>query len=67
MTSSNVYHEGELAAQRRANEMQMARMNGAAIGDRIPGGAMRFIEQQPMAVIGVVCSLSCFGEFEVIL
>lgn len=47
-----IYHEGELAVQKRAGEARVARMNGAAISDRIPGGALRFIEQQPMAIVG---------------
>ncbi|MGB5832986.1 MAG: pyridoxamine 5'-phosphate oxidase family protein [Thiohalocapsa sp.] len=47
-----LYHEGELAVQRRADESAMARMNGGAIADRIPGGANPFIAEQPMAVAG---------------
>ena len=54
MPISNLYHEGELAVQQRANETAMARMNGGAVGKTIPAGALRFIEQQPMAVIGSI-------------
>jgi ferredoxin-NADP reductase len=54
MSISKLYHEGELAVQRRANESDMARMNGGAVGTTIPAGALRFIEQQPMAVIGSI-------------
>ena len=52
MPISDLYHEGELAVQRHANESEMARMNGGAVDKTIPAGALRFIEQQPMAVIG---------------
>ena len=54
MPLSKLYHEGELAVQQRANETAMARMNGGAVGKTIPPGALRFIEQQPMAVIGSI-------------
>ncbi|NQZ52631.1 MAG: pyridoxamine 5'-phosphate oxidase family protein [Piscirickettsiaceae bacterium] len=52
--SSFPYHEGELAVQQLANESEMARMNGAVVSNTIIGGALRFIEQQSMAVIGSV-------------
>ena len=54
MPLSKLYHEGELAVQQRANETAMARMNGGAVAKTIPPGALRFIEQQPMAVIGSI-------------
>ncbi len=54
MPISNLYHKGELAVQQRANETEMADMNGGAVDKRIPAGALRFIEQQPMAVIGSI-------------
>lgn len=54
MTSSRVFHEGELAAQMRANETAIARMNGGIISDRITGGAIGFIAQQPMVAVGSV-------------
>ena len=38
--------------QRRANESEMAEMNSAAIDQTILAGALHFIEQQPMVVIG---------------
>lgn len=56
MSVHNPYHEGELAVQRRADETGMARMNGGAVGKTIPPGALRFIEQQPMAVIGSIAA-----------
>ncbi len=46
------YHEGELAVQRRANESNIAERNGVVIKDAIIGGALPFIRQQPMAVMG---------------
>lgn len=52
MAISNPYHEGELAVQQRTNETELAHINSAAIDNTILVGALRFIEQQPMAVIG---------------
>jgi len=52
MAISSAYHEGELAIQQRAGEAEMARINAGAIDKTILGGALRFIEQQPMVVIG---------------
>ena len=46
------YHEGELAAQRRAHESNFAERNGLVIKDTIMGGAISFIRQQSMAVLG---------------
>jgi len=52
MSISNLYHEGELATQCRANETEIAQRNGGVVSKTIPAGALPFIEQQPMAVIG---------------
>ncbi len=52
MRINNPYHEGERAVQQRASEAEMARMNGGVVSTVIPAGALRFIEQQPMVVIG---------------
>ena len=52
MTVSNPYHEGELAVQQRVDETEIARINSGAIDETILAGALRFIEQQPMVVIG---------------
>ena len=52
MSINNPYHEGELAIQQRVDESEMARINAAAIDKNILAGALRFIEQQPMVVIG---------------
>lgn len=52
MAVDNIYHEGELAVQERANESRMAQMNAGSILDRIPGIVMGFVEQQPMVAVG---------------
>jgi predicted pyridoxine 5'-phosphate oxidase superfamily flavin-nucleotide-binding protein len=52
MAISSPYHEGELAIQQRVDESEMARINAGAIDKTILAGALRFIEQQPMVVIG---------------
>ena len=52
MAISNPYHEGELAMQQRVDETEMAGINSAAIDATILAGALRFIAQQPMVVIG---------------
>jgi predicted pyridoxine 5'-phosphate oxidase superfamily flavin-nucleotide-binding protein len=52
MDISGAYHEGELAIQQRVDESEMARINASAIDKTILTGALRFIEQQPMVVIG---------------
>lgn len=54
MQISNPYHEGELEVQKRANESDIARSNGVVVDDSILAGALRFIEQQPMAVISSI-------------
>lgn len=52
MSIDSPYHEGELAVQQRSDASEMARINAGAIDKTILGGALRFIEQQPMLVIG---------------
>ena len=49
---STPYHEGELAIQRRAHESDLAERNGVVIKGAIIGGALPFMRQQPMAVMG---------------
>lgn len=46
------FHEGERKAQELAGETWTADQNGAVIADEIPGGALKFIEQQSFAVVG---------------
>ena len=48
------YHEGERLVQERLNEEAEAQRNGRAISNSIVHGAFRFIENQPLAVIGSV-------------
>jgi uncharacterized protein len=54
MRLENPYHEGELLVQRRVGEAEMAQRNGQVIADTIVGGALKFIEQQPMVILGSV-------------
>ena len=48
------YHEGELQVQERAGVRIESERNSAVIADSIIPGAIRFIEQQSMAVLGSV-------------
>ena len=52
MTIDHPYHEGELAVQERLGEVDTGQRNGRAVADTILKGALKFIEQQPMAVLG---------------
>ena len=45
------FHSGELAVQERAGEAAIARRNGAAVSDKVIGGARLFLTQQPMIVL----------------
>jgi len=56
MSQNVLFHAGELAVQQRAGESQIARMNGGALSDRIPGGAVPFLAQQPMAVAASIAA-----------
>lgn len=49
---NNFYHAGELAMQARAQVTDMASRSGRMIADQIPTGALAFIEQQTMLVVG---------------
>ena len=46
------FHEGELAAQRRAGQSQIAARNGRIIADRMLPLALPFLAQQRMLVLG---------------
>ncbi len=46
------FHEGELEAQRLAGESAAAARNAPMIGDRIMSGALGFLRNQSMAIIG---------------
>ncbi len=54
MYATSVYHEGELLVQQRTGEELQAKRNGGVISDRIIPGAIPFIAQQPMVVLGSV-------------
>jgi predicted pyridoxine 5'-phosphate oxidase superfamily flavin-nucleotide-binding protein len=54
MPIDNPYHEGERAVQARASQTGGARTNSGPMGTAIPTGALAFIEQQPLVVIGSV-------------
>ena len=54
MRIQNPFHEGELLVQQRAGETAKGEQNGRIIADSIIEGAFKFIEQQPMVVLGSV-------------
>ena len=54
MRIESPYHEGELAVQERLGELEEGRRNGRVISDTILKGALKYIEQQPLAVFGSV-------------
>ena len=53
-TISDVFHEGELAIQRRAGAVAQGRNSGRMIADTIIAGAIRFVKKQPFVVMGSV-------------
>ncbi len=54
MIIESPYHEGELLVQQRIGEINESRRNGRVISDSILKGALKYIEQQPLAVFGSV-------------
>jgi predicted pyridoxine 5'-phosphate oxidase superfamily flavin-nucleotide-binding protein len=52
MRIESPFHAGERMVQSRAGELQSAERNGRMIGSIIPPGAVRFIEERPMAILG---------------
>jgi predicted pyridoxine 5'-phosphate oxidase superfamily flavin-nucleotide-binding protein len=48
------FHTGELDVQQRVGETREAQQNGRIIASSIPSGALKFIEQQAMVVLGSV-------------
>ncbi len=52
MKIENPYHEGELAVQERLGVLSEGENNAKVIHDAIVKGALRYIGQQPMAVLG---------------
>jgi predicted pyridoxine 5'-phosphate oxidase superfamily flavin-nucleotide-binding protein len=47
---NNPFHPGELRVQAQTGEEQIARRNGQLIADRIPNGALKFVDKQPFVV-----------------
>ena len=56
MQLNSPFHEGELLVQQRVGETIPAQRNGQIIADTILKGAIEFIEQQKMVVLGSVDS-----------
>lgn len=54
MRIEHPYHEGELLVQQKAGEAIQGQQNGRVIADSILQGALKFISQQPMVVLGSV-------------
>lgn len=54
MLIANPFHDGERLVQQRFGESEIAERNGRIIADTIMSGALAFIEQQPMVVLGSV-------------
>lgn len=54
MSIANPFHDGEQLIQQRFGEVEIAQRNGRIIADKIIPGALKFIEQQPMVVLGSV-------------
>ncbi|MBC8152840.1 MAG: pyridoxamine 5'-phosphate oxidase family protein [Bacteroidetes bacterium] len=54
MDTTTPFHAGELAVQARTGEEQTARRNGQIIAERIPNGALNFVNKQPMVVASSV-------------
>ncbi|MCH8217577.1 MAG: pyridoxamine 5'-phosphate oxidase family protein [Planctomycetes bacterium] len=54
MRIDNPFHEGEIQVQKRAGEFAEAQRNGRMLADSIMRGAMTFVAQQPMVILGSV-------------
>ncbi len=54
MRLENPFHEGELLVQQRVGEEIIARQNGQIVSDTIVKGAIEFIKQQRMVMLGSV-------------
>ena len=52
MKIQNPFHEGELQVQERVGVLREGAQNGVVIQGSIMKGALRYISQQPMAVLG---------------
>ena len=54
MTVASLYHDGELLVQERTGEELQAKRNEGVISDRMVPGAIPFLAQQSMVVLGSV-------------
>ncbi len=54
MRIDSPFHEGELQVQERANELEEGTRNGRVVADSLMQGALKFVAQQPMVVLGSV-------------
>jgi len=54
MSIPNPFHHGEQLVQQRLGEVEIAQRNGRIIADKMIPGALEFIEEQPMVVLGSV-------------
>lgn len=54
MSIANPFHDGEQLVQQRLGEVEIAQRNGRIIAEKIIPGALEFIKQQPMVVLGSV-------------
>lgn len=54
MRIDNPFHEGELQVQERTGELEEGRRNGRVFADSIMPGALKFVAQQPMVVLGSI-------------
>jgi predicted pyridoxine 5'-phosphate oxidase superfamily flavin-nucleotide-binding protein len=51
-----IFHAGEVSIQKKLGEEQIASTNGKGISDSIIHGAIKFIEKQPIAIVGSISS-----------
>jgi uncharacterized protein len=54
MKKKTIFHEGELAVQRMANEAETASYREEIVQDAIPAGAVSFLRQQSMLAAGSI-------------
>jgi len=54
MRIDNPFHEGEIQVQQRAGEFDEGARNGRVLADSIMKGALKFVAQQAMVVLGSV-------------
>ncbi len=52
MRIDNPFHEGEIQVQERAGEFDEGARNGRVLADSIMKGALKFVAQQAMVILG---------------